>query len=161
MKKMLKQFTAIAVSLAIFVTALPWHAYALGKEESNANTDNGRAYLTDAELEGVREEGSEAYVLSEIESKREPNAKYYRMSDGSIMAAQYSEPVHYEKDGQLCRVEADKIFYAVGMTSEDALYFDLEKVNARLSLIGDAKKVGKVDGAVHGGFFAALDIGRL
>ncbi|MBR4056770.1 MAG: FAD-dependent oxidoreductase [Oscillospiraceae bacterium] len=69
--------------------------------------------------------------------------------------------VVYEKDGQVCRVEADKIFYAVGMTSEDALYFDLEKVNARLSLIGDAKKVGKVDGAVHGGFFAALDIGRL
>jgi len=68
--------------------------------------------------------------------------------------------VIYEKDGVACRAEGDSIFYAIGMKSEDQLYFDLCDVDARLTLVGDAKKVGKVAGAVHTGYFAATDIGK-
>lgn len=35
----------------------------------------------------------------EIE-KREENTKYFKMSDGTIQAAQYSVPVHFEQDGK-------------------------------------------------------------
>ena len=34
-------------------------------------------------------------IISEITEKREENTKYFLMSDGSFMAAQYSTPVHY------------------------------------------------------------------
>ena len=37
----------------------------------------------------------EPYVLGEDLSKREESAKHFRMSDGSYVAVQYAEPVHY------------------------------------------------------------------
>jgi len=38
------------------------------------------------------------------------------------------------------------------------LYFDLYNKAPAVTLVGDAKKVGKVDGAIHTGFFAAMDV---
>ena len=54
----------------------------------------------------------------------------------------------------------DCVYYAVGMRSEDSLYMDLASLGIRISAAGDCKKPGKVSGAVHSGFFAAMDIGR-
>ena len=39
------------------------------------------------------------FLEEEIE-KREENTKYFKMSDGTIQAAQYSVPVHFEQDGK-------------------------------------------------------------
>ena len=69
--------------------------------------------------------------------------------------------VVYEKDGNKCEVHYDSVFYAVGMKCSDELYFDLCGRGKRITIAGDCKKVGKVAGAVHGGFFAAMDIGRI
>ncbi len=69
--------------------------------------------------------------------------------------------VTYEKDGETHTADADLVLYAVGMQSCDELYFDLAKQEVKLSIIGDCKKPGKVTGAVHDGFFAALDVGRI
>ena len=44
--------------------------------------------------------------------------------------------------------------------SEDSLYTELAPLGIRLSAAGDCKKTGKVAGAVHSGFFAAMDIGK-
>ncbi|MCF0120723.1 MAG: NADH:flavin oxidoreductase, partial [Oscillospiraceae bacterium] len=83
----------------------------------------------------------------------------------SITGARVKEVVDgaviYEKDGAECRIEADSIFYAVGMQSENDLYFQLDDINVRTAIVGDAKKVGKVAGAVHTGFYAAMDIGKI
>lgn len=46
------------------------------------------------DMEFVSEE-AEPEIISEITEKRQENTKYFLMSDGSFMAAQYSGPVHY------------------------------------------------------------------
>jgi 2,4-dienoyl-CoA reductase-like NADH-dependent reductase (Old Yellow Enzyme family)/thioredoxin reductase len=66
--------------------------------------------------------------------------------------------VIYEKDGAEETARAETVLYAVGMRSADAPYFDLCTRAPFVALAGDAKAVGKVDGAVHSGFFAAMDI---
>ena len=70
-------------------------------------------------------------------------------------------PVIYEKDGIRHTLKSDSTYYAVGMKSCDSLYFELAPLGVRLSIVGDCKKVGKVAGAVHSGFFAAMDIGKI
>ena len=47
------------------------------------------------------------------------------------------------------------------MKSCEGLYFDLYDKAPFVYEVGDCKKVGKVDGAIHSGFFAAMDIGMI
>lgn len=70
------------------------------------------------------------------------------------------DAVVYEKGGETETVPCDCVYYAVGMRSEDSLYTELAPLGIRLSAAGDCKKTGKVAGAVHSGFFAAMDIGK-
>ena len=70
------------------------------------------------------------------------------------------DAVVYEKDGERVTLPCDCVYYAVGMRSEDSLYEELAALGLRLSIAGDCKKPGKVSGAVHSGFFAAMDIGK-
>ena len=69
--------------------------------------------------------------------------------------------VLYEKDGSDLIAEGDTVLYAVGMKPCERPYFDLYDKAPFVTAIGDCKKVGKVDGAVHSGFFAATDIGMM
>jgi 2,4-dienoyl-CoA reductase-like NADH-dependent reductase (Old Yellow Enzyme family)/thioredoxin reductase len=66
--------------------------------------------------------------------------------------------VVYEKDGKTHTAEGGSVFYAVGMRADESLYLELSAKAPSVALVGDGKRVGKVDGAVHGGFFAALDV---
>ena len=70
------------------------------------------------------------------------------------------DAVVYEKDGQAETLACDCVYYAVGMRSEDSLYEELASLGIRITAAGDCKKPGKVAGAVHSGYFAALDIGK-
>ena len=70
------------------------------------------------------------------------------------------DAVVYEKAGRSETLACDSVYYAVGMRSEDSLFTELAPLGIRLSMAGDCKKTGKVSGAVHSGFFAAMDIGR-
>ena len=49
-------------------------------------------------IDEIVETEEEPYILSEDLTKREANVKHFLMSDGSYLAAQYDEPVHYEND---------------------------------------------------------------
>ena len=66
--------------------------------------------------------------------------------------------VVYEKDGKTVTAPADTVLYAVGMRPCEGAFFDLYDKTTFIALVGDAKKPGKVDGAIHGGFFAAMDV---
>lgn len=68
--------------------------------------------------------------------------------------------VVYIKDGAEVRVKADEVLYAVGMKSKDETYFDLAMKAPHVVPVGDCKTVGKVAGAVHSAYFAALAVGR-
>jgi NADPH-dependent 2,4-dienoyl-CoA reductase/sulfur reductase-like enzyme len=69
--------------------------------------------------------------------------------------------VTYLKDGKEQLAEADTVLYAVGMKSNEQPYFELYDKAPFVYEAGDCKKVGKVDGAIHSGHFAAMDIGML
>ena len=77
------------------------------------------------------------------------SAKTLEITDSSVI---------YEKDGEKFTVPADSVFYAIGMRPNERLYFELYDKAPFITLAGDAKAPGKVDGAVHGGFFAAMDV---
>lgn len=57
-----------------------------------------------AQEENVEEETADeetpAEFLAEDEAKREEDVKHFQMSDGTVQAAQYPIPVHFEKDGK-------------------------------------------------------------
>ncbi|SHH86384.1 2,4-dienoyl-CoA reductase [Sporobacter termitidis DSM 10068] len=72
-----------------------------------------------------------------------------------------SAGVRYDKDGKEYLAPGDTILYAVGMKPYDQPYFELYDKAPAVYEAGDCKKVGKVDGAIHSGFFAAMDIGMI
>ncbi|MBR4691815.1 MAG: FAD-dependent oxidoreductase [Oscillospiraceae bacterium] len=71
-----------------------------------------------------------------------------------------ADGVRYEKDGREETLPADTVLYAVGMRSRTETYLALAPLAPHVDLVGDCKAPGKLLGAVHGGYFAAMDIGR-
>lgn len=69
--------------------------------------------------------------------------------------------VMYTKDSKECTAAGGTTLFAVGMHKDESVYFDMYDKAPFVYIAGDCVKVGKVDGAVHSGFFAALDIGDL
>lgn len=47
----------------------------------------------------------EAKIIGEITDKRTENEKHFKMSDGSVMAAIYSEKIHYLENGKYEEVD--------------------------------------------------------
>ena len=70
------------------------------------------------------------------------------------------DSVTYEKDGAAQTLKADTVLYAVGMKPNTQTYLDLADKAPHVDFIGDCKTPGKLLGAIHGGYFAALDVGR-
>ena len=71
-----------------------------------------------------------------------------------------ADGVTFEKDGAAQTLEADTVLYAVGMKANTQTYLDLADKAPHVDFIGDCKTPGKLLGAIHGGYFAALDVGR-
>ena len=94
MQKSLKKSLAFLLVLTMFSTSIPMVVTA----EENVPISNAATQV----------EPEDAYVVSEIVEKREPNMKYFRMSDGTITAAVYQYDVHYDENGTL--VDIDNTF---------------------------------------------------
>jgi pyruvate/2-oxoglutarate dehydrogenase complex dihydrolipoamide dehydrogenase (E3) component len=69
--------------------------------------------------------------------------------------------VEYEKGGERHLVSADQTLYAVGMRADHEIFMRLYDRAETVLEIGDSRKPGKIEGAVHSGFFAAMDIGSI
>ena len=67
----------------------------------NIIDDNGRIILGSGELYQMEFDGETIpeYSAIEVEDNRDRTSKHFRLSDGTIMAADYGMDVHYEKDG--------------------------------------------------------------
>ena len=90
MKKTLKQMSkllAVALSFLTLMSAMPMHSFA----EEYVN------YRTQA---AVNTEENEVLIQEEMVEYRTEYTKHFRLTDGTYIAATYSEPVHYEKDGE-------------------------------------------------------------
>ena len=94
MKKFLKS-TAFLLVLAFCLQLVPANMKFFFAEEPEP-----AATAQQVQDEVVEAEDSEAYILSEITDERDAYTKRFRMSDGTIQAAQYTEPVHFNQDGQ-------------------------------------------------------------
>ena len=51
------------------------------------------------------QEATEAYVVAELTEERTAYSKTFRLSNGLHMATVYTEPVHYEKDGEWAEID--------------------------------------------------------
>ncbi len=87
----MKNFTQKAISLLLVLLltlqSLPLRSSAM-QATSGDVTEQDENIVTDTE-------NNDVFVLSEAVDKREKYAKHFNMSDGSVMAVQYSVPVHY------------------------------------------------------------------
>ena len=84
-----------------------------------------------------------------------------RVVTGALCKEVKDGGVLYEKDGEELFEPGDAVLYALGMKSNDGPYFDLYAKAPSVVQAGDCKKTGKVDNAIHGGFFAAYHVGTV
>lgn len=83
-----------------------------------------------------------------------------RTVTGAKVLAVEDGGVRYALDGAETLLPADTVLYAVGMRSRLGVYEALADKASHVDLIGDCKAPGKLAGAIHGAYFAAMDIGR-
>ncbi|NLM20628.1 MAG: FAD-dependent oxidoreductase [Peptococcaceae bacterium] len=95
-----------------------------------------------------------ALKVKQLGLKTITKARCLEIIDGEV------KTVRYEQEGQENSVQADSVFYAVGMQSNDEPYFKLYNKAPFVAQVGDCRKVGKVVDAVHSAYFAALGIGK-
>ncbi|MBE6747808.1 MAG: DNRLRE domain-containing protein [Ruminococcaceae bacterium] len=91
--KILSLILSVLTLLSVFSVATPVFAAEVTSESTETIDD-----MTISSEE--TEETEQAEIVSEIEDMRTEHTKYFRMSDGSYMAAQYAQPVHYEENGE-------------------------------------------------------------
>lgn len=159
--KKYKSFQSIIAIFLVLVTVFSTVSVAAEPLSEVINTYNESSENSSSDAETVQ-------FLEEDEEKRDENTKHFHMSDGTIQAAQYGVPVHFEKNGEwvdydntLIEVEADesenenKIVKNKDLTNRTADYsvrlskktngkkfVRLEKDNYKISwYYEDAKKV--------------------
>lgn len=98
MKKLMRGIS-LFLSAAMFVTVMDLRGFA---QEVQAGNETQNPYYVDEEdkVYDVQEEEQESYVLMELEDQREASVKHFLMSDNSVRAVVYAQPVHYEEDGK-------------------------------------------------------------
>ena len=92
--KILSLILSILTLLSVFSVANPVLAAEVTSE--SAESIDGTNVSEEPETKGTEE----AEIVSEIVEDRTEYTKYFRMSDGSYMAAQYAKPVHYKENGE-------------------------------------------------------------
>jgi len=90
--------TVRAEEYGTFVQRIVQQAETAEQEKTEAGTENTYE-AAGTEQTSEETESVEAYALAEDESLREEYVKHFIMSDGSMKAVVYSEPVHYEENG--------------------------------------------------------------
>ena len=79
--------------------------------------------------------------------------------DQADVLAITDDGIRYELSGAEILKKADAVFYAVGMKSNNKLYYEIADKAPFVDIIGDAAQTARIGEAVVGGYYAALDIG--
>ena len=100
-KRNLRKFCAGVLIIALLTGVLPMEAYAKESTGTSDKADNtaGLEASTDENQSITEENAAPPEVLGEIEGERSEYIKRFLMSDHTIQAVVYSEPVHYYEDG--------------------------------------------------------------
>ena len=90
----IKKFLSVLLTRYLRVQIVPITVFAQSRSETGTESTGS------ATSEPIEEsEAQTPEILAEEVSLREENVKHFRMSDGTVQAVQYAEPVHYEQDG--------------------------------------------------------------
>ena len=93
MKGLRRALVAVISAGAILLQTMPVTAMVpVETTEGNWESQVAESYID--------KEEKPSPIIGEDISKREENVKYYRHEDGTYTAAVYSEPVHYQEDGE-------------------------------------------------------------
>ena len=86
-----KKFLRVIAFVLFAVIALQLPVVALARESQPGITDNAISTTLS---------GDDAHILSEDTTLRDEYTKHFVLSDGSMLAASYSVPVHYYKNDE-------------------------------------------------------------
>ena len=143
MKKYLVRTLSLLLIIALTVQLLPAAIFAIEENNEFPETEmpNEELSFEDEESFAIADEAKEsAEVLFEETSLREETVKHFRMSDGSSVAVDYQQPVHYAAvDGTW--KDIDNRLTATGDISN--------KTTAYISTIGDYQKTFAADLSKH------------
>ena len=99
-----------------------------------------------SKFSSAEENDTENTIVGELVSERDEYTKYFRMSDGSTMAAQYEYPVHYkdnndewvEYNNSLSELNENATEYESGTASNEK-YYKNQNSNINVNLSNKAK----------------------
>ena len=94
-KKFKTMQSVIAIILAVLTVASP--VSIMASQQNIAAAAESQAQESETTEDSSTED---AHVLYEDTSMRDESTKYFRMSDGTVQAAQYLTPVHFEQNGR-------------------------------------------------------------
>ncbi|MDR1629405.1 MAG: hypothetical protein LBS36_04220 [Oscillospiraceae bacterium] len=111
MKKKLYKMLAVVLSIIFFTQTFTLGfqvaASGAGTEQQGTVIDDGNFLTPDTETANLpetdtlsNENTGSPELVGEVESLRDENTKHFRNADGTYTAMLYTEPVHYEKDGE-------------------------------------------------------------
>ncbi len=105
--KMVTRFMSVILSLILIAEVIPMQVIANEYSDETSETEKAEI-LTDNDRE-------DAEPIAEDTSKRDENVKHFIMSDGTMQAAQYDVPVHFQQNGKwvdydntLIEIDADE-----------------------------------------------------
>ena len=143
----IKKFLSILLTVALCMQIVPITVFAQSRSETDTESTVSATSDSIAEAEVPTPE-----ILAEEVSLREENVKHFRMSDGTVQAVQYAEPVHYEQDGvwldydnSLDEVDADEEENAGKLLKSKDLVNRSADYSVRLSKKTNGKKFVRLE----------------
>ena len=140
MKKRFRKLIAVVLSVLMAAGVVPLTASAEAApaaEEPQSNHSN--VYVPG-------EQSTEpAPILTEVPELREENVKHFRLEDGTYLAAQYEQPVHYEDNGEWKDID-NTLSLQAAQDGEDVEGFENAEnpINIKLAKHADSKKLVKM-----------------
>ena len=143
----IKKFLSVLLTVTLCMQIVPITVFAQSRSETGTESTGS------ATSEPIEEsEAQTPEILAEEVSLREENVKHFRMSDGTVQAVQYAEPVHYEQDGvwldydnSLDEVDADEEENAGKLLKSKDLVNRSADYSVRLSKKTNGKKFVRLE----------------
>ena len=97
--KLTTRILSVFLSIVLLLEVVPMQAFAAEQPIDESGVRQEETLFDEALEENEESEAEPAEFLAEDTDKREANVKHFRMSDGTMQAAQYAEPVHLNGSG--------------------------------------------------------------
>ena len=141
MKGLSRKLIAVVLSVLMVVGVIPLTAIA--EDIPQPQTEQNMASPGE-------EPALPAPILAEVTELRDSNVKHFRLEDGTYLAAQYDQPVHYEIGGEWKDID-NTLTLQPAQDGEDVEGFQNAQnpVQIKLAKHADSKKLVKIKQGQH------------